>query len=295
MYIYNDMPGEFYNEKEILQCIGDYYDFSMDAYNILLMDLYGNAEWANFVLEISPEFNLDSDSCAIFGCYGIGTITIYLYTILKSIPTRYVCTMIISTMVHELKHAGQRWASINDFESEQDFINTVERPVEWETLQYLVEKREYLEDRLGINIDLVSIKRNHLKYPVYSMASYEAINPENYWPLLLGKLYYGDSDTLLKIQDAIIHEQTIAIQLIYDEEKENRTFYSYSQYIKYDGLIVYPDREIIKLLNAISNVDKYGYTIRAAMAEDGKTFLIRSKYRITYNSPLIKYDEPCTT
>lgn len=295
MYIYNDVSNEFYNEKEILQCISDYYDFSVDAYNILLMDLYGNAEWANFVLKISPEFNLDRSSCAIFGCYDIGTITIYLYSILKSVPKRCVCTMIISTIVHELKHAGQRWASINDFKSEQDFINTVERPVEWETLQYLVEKREYLEDKLGINIDLMSIKRNHLKYPVYRTTSYEAMNPENYWPSLLSKLYYKDSDTLLKIQDAIVHEQNIIIQLIYDEEEENRTFYSYAQYIKYDGLIIYPYREMIELLNAISNVDKHSYTIRAAMAEDGKTFLIRSKYRIIYNSPLIKYDEPCTT
>lgn len=293
MYRYNDIALSIYTEQEILQNIGRYYDFAMDAYSLIFSDLYDDIDWANFKLTISHEYKLKSNSFAIYGNYMAGSITLYLYSILKCVPIRYIYTIIVSVLVHELKHAGQERVNRDIFESDQAFINAVERPVEWETLKYLTEKREYLEDMLGVCIDIPSFKNYYMNYPVYDTSLYTQSTPEGYWISLI-RVISGKEGVMSRVYDDIVREPTVILQLKYKGNKENRLFYSYAQYVKIDGLITYPDNELITLINNIATVERYRYSFKGFKLEDDSAFLLRLTYGILENSPLIKYDKPCT-
>lgn len=276
------------DEKQIIEYISSYYDFAYDAFTLIRDDMYQN-DWMNCKLDIAVDY-VKKENCLVYGQYYSGKVILYLYSIMKKNPINIVPTMIIGVLTHELKHAGQILLPRSSFSSDQEYINAIERSTDWETLQYLTQRRNFLEEYLCVSIDLRMFKNHDLSYPVMPTNVYKPTTPLIYWMDLIGSMFsLYDLPEILSNKKWFDEADNLIIQFENIGE-ENNMFFSGGQYIKQDGVFTYPGPDTLRLIFNIRASNSSRIAIAGGYDKDNCSIL-RFRYEILKFIPLLKFSE----
>lgn len=281
------------SEKDLIEQAGYYYDFTAQCFDLIFTDMYMNVAHINAILEIRADAcDQDENDYVTFGqCYP-GIVRVYLFSIMRVVPSRFIKDIIVGTIAHELKHINQINYSnkeISGMDINRDKL--IERSVEWETNNYITEKKEFIETSLNIKINQDIIRAYQVKSGVLPTNLYMQTTLDRFWFDIIKYLVYPNE----KIPNDIINtnilnlHENIGIQFI-NTDGVNNQFYSCMQYIKDKGNPMYPTDDVLKLVeNIVSATDimivyKYGFS-----TTDKNLFLLQFEYTINCNSPIIKY------
>lgn len=289
--------GSDLNEKEILTLADHYYDFATNTFNFLYNDMYGSFDNnINAVLEITSR-----DTNGVFGSCISGHISLHLYEILRVVPRNAIYTIIISVLAHELKHLNQNIPVNHNF-NKKDTIKYIENPNDWETLQYLNEKREYIENSLGVNFNMLAYNHMDLSHALYKTDMYKPLTDKEYWVRLLCRLTFKRKD--IKDIDKLFNDhldgyQFINLTIISDVQTDR--YYTFNHSIKINGNYTVPRDTLLNLIDNINTINRATFSLRVtpsvALEVGGLKNLVLDivfKYSDIVCRPLIRYDDkPC--
>lgn len=279
---------------EIIRAADYYYDFTNNAFNVIFNDMYANHPIVNCILEITA-INTDG----VYGECTKGIVIIHLFEILRMVPRRAIYTFIISVVAHELMHLNQYMPVKHNF-TKEEVLKFIEKPNDWETIQYLTEKREYLEDTLGVNFNMLAYKLIDLSYAIYETDVYRQMTEKEYWIYLICRLYV-DKDSVKDFEAHLSKsiDDYPSVNIFVFTDVENDKYYSFRHPIKINNKYIMPDDELLTLIYNINKLSSCRFScevITKNFKDDGsyESLDVKFKYTEVLNKPLIKYDnKPC--
>lgn len=292
-YKYSDGLGNYLNETNIIQSIGNYYDFSNDVFLFVFEDLYGEVDSINAILTISPKEELNDGNAVLGECHP-GEVIIFLYNILKYNRITDIISVLVNTIIHELMHLGQTYNTYKEIEESGYSENRlVEMSVEYETDKYITVNRERIEQKFGVCINTIMLKKDIVHFGMLQNNLYQPCSHDRFWIDIIVRLLDGiKRDSAIDFMNALIEKDVINsnkdVVLIVESDEDNPSRYeNISVYIKKDNRIQYPDDDCLYSIKTICSSSR---TVMTGCYYDNEVgvHIVAIKYKVILQSPLIK-------
>ena len=267
------------DRNKLLAIVSYFYDFSYEAFDYLLEDMYGDKEYVHAILDIRPTYVIlenehTPDKSILLGeTYG-SLIVLYLENIINNhlfliadMPEYdwddLLKTAIVAVLVHEFFHLNQNLVDTKTYESlinkesyfknEDEYYIALEEPVVHKTYKYLTKNKNKISKALDFKYCDI-IKKS------ISDSPYIESSKDMYWVNTLQ--YFTGCNP--KINNIVYNEIQSHDNIIINVHIMDGPMSNVSYYLKKDGQILNPSEDLLKLLSRYW----HGYTSSAITARD---------------------------